>query len=216
MLIMKKEWIILLTGIAAVTLTSCQEKKTGTTGQLPERPNILRITCEDMSPRLGCFGDELARTPNIDLLAAKGIRYTNVYSVSGVCSPSRAALISGMYPTSFGAQHMRTTSRTASLDQITDPELLAIPVYEAVLPVGALSYPEHLRRAGYFTTNNSKTDYQNHPKPTIVFLGTNDRLIPVTRAKQYQDKMKKAGNDCKLFLFEGKEHGYFNYHNTES
>ena len=163
---MKKEWIILLTGITAGTLSSCQEKKVGKDHQLPERPNILWITCEDMSPRLGFYGDEVARTPNIDQLAARGIRYTNVYSVSGVCAPSRAALISGMYPTSFGAQHMRTTSRTASLDQITDPELLAIPVYEAVLPVGALSYPEHFRMAGYFTTNNSKTDYQYLPTLT--------------------------------------------------
>jgi len=163
---MKKEWIILLTGITAGTLSSCQEKKADNSNPLSERPNILWITTEDMSPRLGCYGDELAITPNIDHLATQGIRFTNVYSVSGVCAPSRAALISGMYPTSFGAQHMRTTKRTASLDKITDPELLAIPVYEAVLPVGALSYPEHFRRAGYFTTNNSKTDYQYHPTIT--------------------------------------------------
>ena len=163
---MKKELIILLTGITAGTLSSCQGKKADNNNQLSERPNILWITTEDMSARLGCYGDELAITPNIDQLADQGIRYTNVYSVSGVCAPSRAALISGMYPTSFGAQHMRTTSRTASLDKITDPELLAIPVYEAVLPVGALSYPEHFRRAGYFTTNNSKTDYQYQPTIT--------------------------------------------------
>jgi arylsulfatase A-like enzyme len=159
---MKKEWTILLTGIIAATLSSCQGKKANSDKQLSDRPNILWITCEDMSPRLGCYGDELAKTPNIDQLAARGIRFTNVYSVSGVCAPSRAALITGMYPTSFGAQHMRTISRTASLDKITDPELLAIPVYEAVPPSGALTYPEHFRRAGYFTTNNSKTDYQFH------------------------------------------------------
>jgi N-sulfoglucosamine sulfohydrolase len=79
-----------------------------------------------MSARLGCFGDPLARTPNIDNLASEGIRFTRAFSVSGVCGPSRAALITGMYPVSFGAQHMRTLSRTASLDMITDPELVEI------------------------------------------------------------------------------------------
>jgi arylsulfatase A-like enzyme len=126
------------------------------------RYNILWITAEDLSPRLGCYGDSIAITPNIDRLAEEGVRYTNVYSVSGVCAPSRAALITGLYPVSFGAMHMRTTSRTAALDQVTDPEALAIPVYEAVPPPEVKCFPEFLRAKGYFCTNNSKTDYQFH------------------------------------------------------
>jgi len=128
--------------------------------------NILWITAEDLSPRLGCYGDTLANTPNIDRLAAEGIRYTNVYSVSGVCAPSRAAIITGLYPTSFGAQHMRTMKRTASLDQITDPALLAIPTYEAVPPPDVKCFPVYLRAAGYYCTNNAKTDYQFAPPLT--------------------------------------------------
>jgi N-sulfoglucosamine sulfohydrolase len=160
---MKKEYILMLTGLTAGALASCQGKKDSTSDDLPERLNILWITCEDMSPRLGCYGDPIVRTPNIDKLASDGILFNHVYSISGVCAPSRAALITGMYPTSFGAQHMRTTSRTAGLDKITDPELLAIPVYEAVPPEGSKTYAELFRMAGYFTTNNSKTDYQFHP-----------------------------------------------------
>ncbi len=129
-------------------------------GKTISAPNILWITCEDMSPRLGAFGDSLARTPNIDQLAREGVRYTNVYSVSGVCAPSRAALITGLYPTSFGAMHMRTQSRTAAIDQVTDPEALEIPVYEAVPPPEVRCLPEFLRMAGYYCTNNVKTDYQ--------------------------------------------------------
>ncbi len=113
-----------------------------------KRPNILWITCEDMSPRLGSYGDTLVSTPNLDRLAGEGIRFTNAYSVTGVCSPNRASLITGLYPTSFGAYHMRTTSRTAVIDQITDPELLSIPVYEAVPPAEAKIYPELFRMAG--------------------------------------------------------------------
>ena len=125
-----------------------------------EKPNILWITCEDMSPHLGCYGDEVAHTPVIDQLASEGIRFTHAFSVSGVCAPSRAALITGLYPTSFGAMHMRTLKRTSALEQITDPELLAIPTYEAVPPAEASCFTEYLREAGYYCTNNHKTDYQ--------------------------------------------------------
>lgn len=127
-----------------------------------KRPNILWVTCEDMSPRLGCYGDSLARTPNIDKLAAEGVLYTKVYSVSGVCAPSRCALITGMYPTTIGAQHMRTLKRTAAIDKVTDPEALAIPVYEAVPPPEVKCFTEYLRAEGYYCTNNVKTDYQFH------------------------------------------------------
>ncbi|MFC2126356.1 sulfatase [Bacteroidota bacterium] len=126
----------------------------------PSRLNILWITCEDMSPRLGCYGDPIARTPNIDKLSTEGIRYTNAFSVSGVCAPSRSCLITGMYPTTTGAMHMRTMTRTSAIAMITDPELLAIPTYEAVPAPEVRCFPEYLRAAGYYCTNNSKKDYQ--------------------------------------------------------
>jgi arylsulfatase A-like enzyme len=124
------------------------------------QPNILWITCEDMSPHLGCYGDSIARTPNLDRLASEGIRYTNAYSVSGVCAPSRSALITGMYPTTIGSMHMRTMTRTSAIDKITDPVLLAIPTYEAVPPPEVKCFTEYLRARGYYCTNNAKEDYQ--------------------------------------------------------
>jgi len=124
------------------------------------QPNILWITCEDMSPRLGCYDDPIARTPTIDKLASQGIRYINAYSISGVCAPSRSALITGMYPTTIGSMHMRTMTRTSSIAQITDPELLAIPTYEAVPPPEVKCFTEYLRAKGYYCSNNSKEDYQ--------------------------------------------------------
>jgi N-sulfoglucosamine sulfohydrolase len=142
----------------SISLTTCTTENKGI--KEPFKPNILWITCEDMSPRLGCFGDSLARTPNIDKLCAQGIQYTNAYSVSGVCAPSRSCLITGMYPTTTGAMHMRTMTRTSAIDKITDPELLAIPTYEAVPAPEVRCFPEYLRAAGYYCTNNSKKDYQ--------------------------------------------------------
>ena len=107
------------------------------------RPNILWITCEDMSPNMGCYGDNYAKTPNLDRLAARGVRYTNAFTHAGVCAPSRSGLITGMYPTSLGSHHMRCTT---------------------TLPDFIKCFPEYLRDAGYFCTNQSKTDY-NFPVP---------------------------------------------------
>jgi N-sulfoglucosamine sulfohydrolase len=161
--------VIIFVAITILLVSVCDRKQDQVfrDEDLGFRPNILWITCEDMSPHLGCYGDSLAKTPNLDQLAQEGILFTNVYSVSGVCAPSRAAIITGLYPTSFGAQHMRTLARTASIDKVTDPEALAIPVYEAVPPPDVKCFPEYLRAAGYYCTNNHKTDYQFHPPLTV-------------------------------------------------
>jgi len=147
--------LFLFVFIAGIVVSGCRQQP-----QELLRPNIVWITVEDMSPRLAAYGDSIAYTPNIDRLAREGIRYTNVYSVSGVCAPSRSAIITGMYPTTIGSQHMRTMRRTSAIADITDPELLAIPTYEAVPPPEVKAFTEYLRAAGYYTTNNSKEDYQ--------------------------------------------------------
>jgi N-sulfoglucosamine sulfohydrolase len=115
------------------------------------RPNIVWISNEDMSPRLGAYGDALARTPALDRLAKESIRFTNAFTTAPVCAPSRAAIITGMYQTAIGAQHMRTTE-----DRV--PELPG--PYLAVPPFYVKAFPEYLRAAGYYTSNRAKTDYQ--------------------------------------------------------
>jgi arylsulfatase A-like enzyme len=119
--------------------------------QAPRRPNILWISNEDMSPRLGVYGDALARTPVLDRLAGQSVRYTRAFTTAPVCAPSRAAIITGMYQNAIGAQHMRTTE-----DRV--PELPG--PYLAVPPFYVKAFPEYLRAAGYFTSNRVKTDYQ--------------------------------------------------------
>ncbi len=117
------------------------------------RPNIVLLVVEDLSPRIGAFGDAVARTPNLDRMAQEGVRYTNVFTSAGVCAPSRAALITGMHQAAIGSQHMRTSAYVW-----TDGSGRA--GYEAVPPPYVKAFPELLRAAGYFTVNNSKTDYQ--------------------------------------------------------
>ena len=115
------------------------------------RPNIVWISNEDMSPRLGAYGDPVARTPVLDRFADESIRYTRAFTTAPVCAPSRAAIITGMYQNAIGAQHMRTTE-----DRV--PELPG--PYLAVPPFYVKAFPEYLRAAGYYTSNRAKTDYQ--------------------------------------------------------
>lgn len=115
------------------------------------QPNIIWITCEDISPYIGAYGDKEVKTPNIDQLAREGIRYTRAYTTAGVCAPSRSAIITGMYQQSIGTQHMRTTG---------DARYQPVPPYSAVIPEQVKCFPEYLRKAGYYCTNNEKQDYQ--------------------------------------------------------
>ena len=101
------------------------------------RPNILWITCEDMGPHIGCFGDTFAKTPALDGLAERGLRYRRCWSNAPVCAPARTTIISGMYPPALGAEHMRS---------------------EIGMGAGRKMFPQLLREAGYYTSNNSKED----------------------------------------------------------
>jgi len=112
-----------------------------------DRPNILLLVAEDMSPRVGAFGDRVAKTPRLDALASQGTRFPNTFTTAGVCAPSRAALITGVHQNSIGAGHMRTSSYPAG-------------AYAAVPSAWIKGYPELLRAAGYYTFNDGKTDYQ--------------------------------------------------------
>ncbi|MFK7844502.1 MAG: sulfatase [Rhodothermales bacterium] len=117
------------------------------------QPNIVWIVAEDLGPYLPSFGDSTIETPNLSRLAAEGVRYTHVFSPSGVCAPSRAALATGMYQNSIGAHHMRNGGNPLYLPAEVTP-------YEAMPPAGVKMHSEYMRRLGYYATNNSKEDYQ--------------------------------------------------------
>jgi arylsulfatase A-like enzyme len=110
-----------------------QEKK-----PRPKLPNIIWITSEDHGPHMGCYGDKFARTPNVDKLAKKGMIFTHCWSNAPVCAPARTTIISGLYPPSTGAEHMRSLTR---------------------LPNGFRMFPHYLRALGYYCANHIKEDY---------------------------------------------------------
>ncbi len=148
--------ILYILMIASLLGISCQSKKTKESPIAKEnvqqkRPNILWLVTEDMGAYIPPFGDSTVVTPNLSKLAAQGVVYPNLYSTSGVCAPSRAAIATGMYPSSIGANHMRVNSYT---------EVTGLPKYEAVPPPEVKMISELLRENGYYCTNNYKTDYQ--------------------------------------------------------
>ncbi|MDQ8187302.1 sulfatase [Pelagicoccus sp. SDUM812002] len=103
-----------------------------------DRPNIVWISAEDHGPHLGCYGDNYANTPHLDAFAEQSLRYTKASSNAPVCAPARTTTISGMYPPSLGAHNMRS--------RVPSPSYLKF-------------FPVYLREAGYYTTNQSKEDY---------------------------------------------------------
>jgi arylsulfatase A-like enzyme len=150
--------------LTAIALTSglTVNAQTGSTEQL-RRPNILWISTEDFSPHLGCYGDKVAITPNIDRLASQGVRFTNVFTTAAICAPVRAGIITGMYQTSIGCMHMRTTSYRRAVENPL--------AFTAVPPHYVKAFTEYLRASGYYCTNNSKTDYQfaKDPVPASIW-----------------------------------------------
>jgi uncharacterized sulfatase len=125
-------------GIAFLVIAAVVTGNAAAAEDKPTRPNILWITAEDMSPHVACYGDDFAVTPTIDRLAKDGVRYTRAFAAAPVCTPARSCLITGMYPVTLGSQHLR--------GEITKPEQIRC-------------FPEFLREAGYYCTNNVKEDY---------------------------------------------------------
>jgi arylsulfatase A-like enzyme len=105
-------------------------------------PNILWIVVEDQSDHYGPYGETLAKTPNVDRLAAEGVMFSNAFVTAPVCSPARSALITGMYQTSIGAHHHRSSRGTVKNELAADVHLI----------------PELFKEAGYFVTNGRLTE----------------------------------------------------------
>jgi arylsulfatase A-like enzyme len=137
--------------------------------------NILWLSFEDSSPWFACYGDKTAPTPNIDRLVREGVHYTNAFSTSPVCAPSRNTIITGMYASQTGGLHHRNGKQGKEEGgeggggggRARRAQKFDIPVYEAVPPPEVRCFPEYLRMAGYYATNNVKQDYQFIAPPTV-------------------------------------------------
>jgi len=126
----------------------------------PTKPNILWIIMDDVGVELPCYGEKHIQTPNIDRLVREGTKFDRAFLTSSVCSPSRSAMITGMYQTSIGAHHHRSGRGTEKIH----------------LPTGVEPVPALFQRGGYYTCNGDyplkgrrlgKTDYNFEWDPKI-------------------------------------------------
>ena len=148
-----------------------------------DKPNILLIMADVIGPRLGAYGDSVAITPVIDQLAKEGVTYTNCYTTSGVCSPSRTSFITGVNQQAVGGQHMRVGDVYGGYYATPDENIKA--------------FLEYLRANGYYTANVTKLDYQFSDSlpssdPSVVdgpfTIWDNDNAVNHWRASKGSDK----------------------------
>jgi len=128
---------------------------------LAAKHNIVWIVIEDASPHIGCYGETLIKTPNIDNMAREGIRCSNAFVTSPVCSSSRSAMITGMYQNTLGVHNHRSQTSSGK----GGGNAAYYDSYK--VPKSVKLIPELFRDAGYFVTNRSKTDYNFIPRSKL-------------------------------------------------
>ena len=121
---------------AAATALACDNKLSETPAPAERKPNIIYIMADDLGyGDLGCYGQIMIETPNIDRLAARGVRFTDHYAGSTVCAPSRCCLMTGLHT---GHAYIRGNREVK-------------PVGQEPLPAGTVTVARLLKDAGYAT-----------------------------------------------------------------
>lgn len=123
-----------------------------------DRPNIVWIVVDDMSADFGCYRPTPVPTPHVDRLAAEGTRFARAFVTAPVCSPSRSALITGMYQTTIGSHHHRSGRGRLTIE----------------LPAGVRPLPALLRDAGYHTCIGDGLEGSEGPPARRPGLGKTD------------------------------------------
>jgi len=158
-------WIVVAVSLSAHALESLGHAAEQPAPKQP--PHIVWLTVEDMSPWIGPYGDQTVPTPNLDRLAREGVVYDNAFATSPVCAPARSSLITGMFCTRIATMQMRNGNPSQAAVAKNPEAYRDIPGYEGLPPTFVRCFPEHLRSAGYYCTNNSKKDYQFKEPVTV-------------------------------------------------
>ena len=132
-------WILILVGFFAFRIDAAK------------RPNLILMLADDLGwADLSCYGNDLHQTPNLDRLAKQGVRFTDAYSASPVCTPTRAAILTGLHP----ARLQMTIWRESALNR--GNRKLLQPVCLDSLPLKHVTLAEVLKQAGYFNAHIGK------------------------------------------------------------
>ena len=117
-------------------IAGCTQKN----AKVEDLPNIILILCDDLGyGDLGCYGNTVQKTPNIDRLAGEGMRFTDFYAAASVCTPTRASLMTGCYP------------RRISLHRDENDHCVLIPRANKGINPYEVTLPELLKKKGYAT-----------------------------------------------------------------
>lgn len=181
-----------------------------------KKPNVLFIAIDDLRPELGCYGSKLVKSPNIDALAARGVRFDRAYCQEAICAPSRASLLSGTRPDTNGITHNYVEFRDLNPDLLTLPEHFIAQGYETAF-TGKIyhRWPDEKSWSRQPARKNFK-----FKKPKSGFaLPENQQL----KKEQFAEMTKKYGEAAKRGLSSGPafesadvpDHTYIDGYNTE-
>lgn len=190
-------YIILLTLFSLLANVSIFADASTTRHKTSEAaPNILFIPIDDLKPMLGCYGNETIQTPNIDRLATRGMVFMNNHCQQALCGPSRASIMTGLYPDTTGIYDFANRMREMN------PEILTLPQY--------------FRQYGYETTGLGKTydsrcvdEYHDRPSWSIPYL-TGNQLLHYSKgihpsANEYQNPQTKKIYQAALEAYESQK-----------
>ena len=141
------------------------------------KPNVLLICVDDLKPLLGCYGDKVVKSPNIDRLAARGVLFEKAFCNQAVCSPSRNALLTGLRPQSLGIYELSTNFRKAAANAVTLPQHFKANGYRAE-GLGKIFH------AGHGNVNDEASWSVPHFTPKAIGYALKENDLPQSTREQ--------------------------------
>ena len=183
------------------------------------RPNVLLIVSEDNGPELGCYGDESARTPHLDRLAAGSVRFDLAFTTQSVCSPSRASILTGLYPHQNGQLGLATHAFELYRSFATLPALLGAAGYRTgifgklhVNPASAFPFDVKWRGANAMTfgkrdvaevARRAATFFEETDGPFFLMVNYPDAHFPLLRRQHGLPEEPQTAEDVRALPFIG-------------